>query len=200
MISARSIGDVSQTTLATTLALVQAFRHHTTDRRPTCSRAIQLKEPPVVRLADLPTVDANHLLAKNTYQFDTQPFVDGPPLSKRRVAIISTAGLHPAGQDNFNLRDTGYRAIPGAYNADELVMSHASVNFDRTGFQQDINIVFPIDRLRELEAENAIGSVADCHYSFMGAGWEPKEIEASCNQLAGLLKEDQVNAALLVPV
>ena len=41
----------------------------------------------------------------------------------------------------------------GAYNADELVMSHSSVNFDRTGFQQDINIVFPVDRLRDLEAE-----------------------------------------------
>lgn len=26
-------------------------------------------------------------------------------------------------------------------------MSHLSINFDRTGFQQDINVVFPIDRL-----------------------------------------------------
>jgi D-proline reductase (dithiol) PrdB len=193
------MGDVSQTTLATTFGLVQALQHHTADR-PSPLLAITTKEPPVVRLADLPPVDAQHLLSKNTLQFDTEPFVDGPPLAERRVAIISTAGLHPADQDNFNLRDTGYRAIPGAYNADELVMSHASVNFDRTGFQQDINIVFPIDRLRELEAEGEIGSVAACHYSFMGAGWEPKEIEASCNQLAGLLKEDQVNAALLVPV
>lgn len=154
----------------------------------------------MVRLADLPPVDAQHLLNKNTWQFETAPFVDGPPLSERRVAIISTAGLHPAGQDNFNLRDTGFRAIPSAYNANELVMSHASVNFDRTGFQQDVNVVFPIDRLRELETEGEIGSVAACHYAFMGAGWEPNEIEHSCDQLAGLLKEDQVNAALLVPV
>ncbi len=26
--------------------------------------------------------------------FETQPWVTGPPLSERRVAIISTAGLH----------------------------------------------------------------------------------------------------------
>lgn len=154
----------------------------------------------MVRLNDLPPADAAHLLAKNTLRFDTEPFVTGPPLAERRVAIISTAGLHPADQDNFDLRDTGYRVIPGSYDAGGLVMSHSSVNFDRTGFQQDVNIVYPIDRLRELEAAGEIGSVADFHYSFMGAGWEPHEIEAACNDLAGLLEEDQVNAALLVPV
>ena len=119
-----------------------------------------MKEPPVVRLSDLTPADAKHLIDKNTLQFDTEPFVAGPPLNQRRVAIISTAGLHPAGQDNFDLRDTGYRVIPGSNNAGDLVMSHSSVNFDRTGFQQDINIVFPIDRLRELETAGEIGSVA----------------------------------------
>jgi len=161
---------------------------------------ITTSEHAVVRLADLPANEAEHLLSKNTLQFDTEPFVQGPPLAKRRVAIISTAGLHPASQENFDLRDTGYRVIPGSADAGELVMSHASVNFDRTGFQQDINVVYPIDRLRELEAGGEIGSIADHHYSFMGAGWEPNDIETACQQLAGLLKEDQVNAALLVPV
>jgi D-proline reductase (dithiol) PrdB len=154
----------------------------------------------VVRLSDLPDTDAKHLLSKNTLRFESEPFVEGPPLDQRRVAIISTAGLHPADQENFNLSDTGYRVIPGSYDAGQLVMSHASVNFDRTGFQQDINIVFPIDRLRDLEIAGEIGSVATFHYSFMGAGWEPQEIETACHELAGLLKEDKVNAALLVPV
>lgn len=154
----------------------------------------------MVRLADLPAYEAEHLLSKNTLRFDSEPFVGGPPLAERRVAIISTAGLHPLDQQNFDLRDTGYRVIPGSYDAGQLVMSHASVNFDRTGFQQDINVVFPIDRLRDLEVAGEIGSVATYHYSFMGAGWEPKEIEAACIELAGLLEEDKVNAALLVPV
>jgi D-proline reductase (dithiol) PrdB len=79
-------------------------------------------------------------------------------------------------------------------------MSHSSVNFDRSGFQQDINIVFPIDRLRELAEAGQIGTVADFHYSLMGAGWEPHEIADTAQQIAGLLKEDEVNAALLVPV
>jgi D-proline reductase (dithiol) PrdB len=30
------------------------------------------------------------------------------------------------------------------------VISHISINFDRTGFEEDWNVVFPLDRLNEL--------------------------------------------------
>ena len=78
-------------------------------------------------------------------------------------------------------------------------MSHISVNFDRTGFQQDINTVLPLDRLAELAAGKVIGSVAATHYSFMGAT-DPVKMQGAAAQVAGLLKADQVDAALLVPV
>jgi len=84
-------------------------------------------------------------------------------------------------------------------SAGELVMSHVSVNFDRTGFQQDINVVFPIDRLKELAAEGVIGEVADYHYSFMGAP-PPRSLDPKARQLAGMLKKDRVDAVLLTPV
>ncbi len=154
----------------------------------------------MVRLSDLPAIDAEHLLAKSAAVFDTEPFIEPPPLRDCRIALITTAGLHMASQDTFELRDTGYRVLPGHVTAAELVMSHSSVNFDRTGFQQDLNVVFPIDRLREMERGGEIGSVAAYHYSLMGAGWEPHEIKATARTIAGMLKEDAVNAALLVPV
>lgn len=44
-----------------------------------------------------------------------------------------------------------------------------STNFDRTGFHMDGNLIFPIDRLNELTENGFIGSVANYHYSFMGA-------------------------------
>ena len=74
-----------------------------------------------------------------------------------------------------------------------------SINFDRTGFQEDWNVVFPIDRLNELAAEGTIGSVSDTHYSFMGAA-EPDLIEPRARELAGRLKQDEVDAILLAPV
>ena len=96
--------------------------------------------------------------------------------------------------------DSGdYRLLPGDLRAADLVMSHISTNFDRTGFQQDHNVVFPIDRLNELAAEGVVGSVASVHYSFMGAT-HPAKLERTARQLAGMLKQDQVDAVLLVPV
>lgn len=153
----------------------------------------------MVRLTDMDAVDAQHLLDKECPPFETQPWVTGPPLAERRVAIVTTAGIHRRDDARFAQRDLGYRVIPGDLAAGDLVMSHGSSNFDRSGFQQDINVVFPIDRLRELVADGVIGSVADFHYSFMGAT-EPEKLEANARALAGLLKEDRVNAVLLTPV
>ena len=132
--------------------------------------------------------------------FETQPWVAGLPLSKRRVAIVSTAGLHGRGDRPFT-RGAGdfYRVIPGSINASDLVMSHVSANFDRSGFQQDWNVVFPIDLLRDLAKEGTIGSIADFHYSFMGAD-DPMRWEQQAGFVAGLLKKDKVDAVLLVPV
>ncbi|MGE3536884.1 MAG: glycine/sarcosine/betaine reductase selenoprotein B family protein [Candidatus Tectimicrobiota bacterium] len=146
------------------------------------------------------------LLAMECPTFATHPWVEGPPLAQRRVALISTAGLHRRDDRPFavtagNARAIAgdYRIIPGTVQANDLVMSHVSTNFDRTGFQQDVNVVLPLDRLNELAHQGVIGSVAAFHYSFMGAT-DPKHMQPSARALARLLAQDQVNAVLLVPV
>ena len=78
-------------------------------------------------------------------------------------------------------------------------MSHLSSNFDRTGFEQDVNVVFPIDRLKELVADGVVGSVAGYHYAFMGAARLPS-LEPRVRRVAALLKQDAVDAVLLTPV
>ena len=154
----------------------------------------------MVRLADLPTEEAAHLLAKVCEPFDTKPWVAGPPLATRRVAILTSAGLHRVGDQAFAAVDLSYRVIPGTTRANTLTMTHSSVHFDRTGFREDVNVVFPIDRLHELASEGVIGSVADYHYSLMGAGWPPSAIEPTMSELADRLRDDDVDAVCLVPV
>ncbi len=83
--------------------------------------------------------------------------------------------------------------------AADLLCSHISINFDRTGFQEDWNVVFPLDRLNELAAAETIGSVAATHYSFMGAT-DPVKMEPHAHELAGRLKADAVDAIILPPV
>ena len=95
----------------------------------------------------MPEAEARHLRRLECPTYDDTPALDGKPLVGRRVAIIATAGLHKRGDRPFRPGDGSYRVIPAGTPANELVMSHISVNFDRTGFQQDLNVVFPIDRL-----------------------------------------------------
>jgi D-proline reductase (dithiol) PrdB len=153
----------------------------------------------VKRLSELPEVEARHLSRLDCPTYDDTPALAGRPLAERRVAIISTAGLHKRGDRPFRPGDGSYRVIPAETPANELVMSHISVNFDRTGFQQDLNVVFPLDRLRELHAEGLIGSMSAVHYSFMGA-FDPLVADQHAQHLAGLLKRDRVDAAILIPV
>ena len=154
----------------------------------------------MVRLTDMLEDDRNHLLAKPCPKFEGEPWIEGPPLAERRIAIVTTAGLQLRDDAPFNFRSAEYRIIPGAVAGKDLVMSHTSVNFDRSGFQRDANVVFPIDRLRELESEGAVGSVANYHYAFNGAYMEPAAYEEKAREVAGLLKGDSVDAVLLVPV
>ena len=154
----------------------------------------------MVRLTDMLEDDRAHLLAKPCPKFEGEPWVEGPPLTERRIAIVTTAGLQMREDAPFEFRSAEYRVIPGTVEGKDLVMSHTSVNFDRSGFQRDVNVVFPIDRLRELESEDAIGSLAAYHYAFSGAYVEPNGYRSNAQEVAALLKGDAVDTVLLVPV
>lgn len=148
----------------------------------------------------MPEPQRSHIAKLACPTFATQPWIAGPALRHRRISIISTAGLHRRGDRPFEgMTDGDYRVIPGDIDSGELVMTHISTNFDRIGFLQDYNVLFPLDRLHELATEGAIGSVADYHYSFMGAA-DPAVMEPAARNLAVLLKGDHVDAALLIPV
>jgi len=154
----------------------------------------------MARLEHMTEAERKHIETLECPTFETQPWVTGPPLNKRRVAIISTAGLHQKDDRPFTF-DPGdtYRVIPGDIKAMDLSMSHVSTNFDHSGFQQDWNVLFPIDRLHEFAKDGIIASVADFHYSFMGAV-DPAQMESEARTLASILKKDHVDALLLIPV
>jgi len=155
----------------------------------------------MARLTDFSDTERQHHLDKirDLPDFGGTPYVPGPPVAQRRVALVTTAGVHVRGSRPFDSGAADYRVIPADTPAGEVIMSHVSVNFDRTGFQEDINVVFPLERLHALQADGVIGSVAAFHYSFMGAA-PTRALEAGARDLAALLKQDGVNAVLLTPV
>ncbi len=133
-------------------------------------------------------------------EFDDSAFVRPPKLSEATVAIVTTAGLRQTGDPSWTPRDPNYRVYDT--DAEDIRLGHLSPNFDRSGFVADINVVFPIDRLKEMADEGVIGRVAPRHIAFMGAQ------DGNMNTIrmdtapaaAKLLKEDGVDVVLLTPV
>ena len=143
--------------------------------------------------------DLADFLRKHEYpNIDTGAWQSGPPLAERRVALVSSAGLRRRDDRPFGESSVDYRVIPFE-RRNEVVQDHLSASHDRTGFHQDLNVVFPLDRLAELAAAGEIASVADYHYSFMGAT-DPVQMEPAARQLAATLRADAVDAAVFCPV
>ena len=78
-------------------------------------------------------------------------------------------------------------------------MTHSSVNFDRTAYQQDVNVCLPLEHIRTLVTSGEIGSVGRWHYSFMGST-APQMMEQAAKEVSKLLLGDDVNLVLLIPV
>lgn len=153
----------------------------------------------MARLEDIPEPTRTAVDTIPCPAFDTTPFIAGPPLAQRRVAIVSSAALIHRGDTPFPFGSGEHRSVPGAWNNADILMSHVSINFDRAGFQRDINVVYPIDRLRDLAAEGVIGGVAETHYTIMGST-DPAGMAAAADGIAAALHADHVNAVVLAPV
>lgn len=153
----------------------------------------------MARMSELPEGEREMLRSLELPRFDSTPFVTGKALSERRISMVSTAALQRRSDQTFPQGEASYRIIPGDVEPNDVVMSHGSVNFDRTGFQQDLNICFPLERLREFAAAGKIGSVADFHYSVSGAV-SPVRNETSAREIARMMKGEGVNTVLLIPI
>ena len=127
------------------------------------------------------------------------------PLSRCRVALVTTAGLVPPGEPPFDEKvrggDASVRVIGAGADLGRLEEHHRSSSFDHAGIEQDRNLALPLDRLRELAEALVIGEVAPRHLSFMGSITAPgRLVRDTAPPAASLLQEDGVDVALLVPV
>jgi D-proline reductase (dithiol) PrdB len=104
----------------------------------------------MARPEDIPQPSRDAVVAAPCPAFETQPFVGGPPLAQRRVAIVSSAASIRRGDKPFPFGSAECRFLPASMPAGDILTSDVSINFDRAGFQRDLNVVYPIDWLREL--------------------------------------------------
>jgi len=159
-------------------------------------------------MARLEDLKLSHRLFMKAYRYRSVDWLPGArllkPLSEARLALVSIAGLHLPGQPAFDPAikggDASFREIANDVEVQQLQITHRSSAFDQTGALKDRNLVFPLDRFRELVARREVGSLNHRHFSFMGSITGPgRLISETAPQVAARLREDEVGAVFLVP-
>src|SRR5438128_12675056 len=82
-----------------------------------------------------------------------------------RIALVSTSGAYVEGMQPFSDNDLSFRLIPADTNTTKI--KFVPGHFDTSRGAEDPNIMFPLDRLRELLAAREIRKIAD-HQLSMG--------------------------------
>jgi D-proline reductase (dithiol) PrdB len=118
-------------------------------------------------------------------------------LRESTFALVSTAGVHLRTQEPYDTAgDNSWREIPGDVESRQLMVTHE--HYDHRHADQDINCVFPIDRLRELAQEGVIQGVSNLHLGFMGYSQLLKDLyERAAPEMARLIERSSADAVLL---
>ena len=125
------------------------------------------------------------------------------PLAEANVALVASGGAYLRGQVAFHWQDdTGIRMIPSGDPASDVRVTHFA--YDLVPAREDPNIVFPVDRLRELVDDGIIGALAPRSVACMGGIYSVRRAE---QDLAPAIVEaisdmggQPVDLVLLVPV
>jgi D-proline reductase (dithiol) PrdB len=130
------------------------------------------------------------------------PFTKG--LENSKFAIVTTAGVHLKDQTPFDMKDhegdPTWRELPTDTPKENYKITHDYYNHKDA--DRDINIVYPIDRMKELVDAGFIGGLARTHYGFMGhidGRHIPTLINVTAPEVLRRLKEEGVDAVLLTP-
>jgi D-proline reductase (dithiol) PrdB len=123
--------------------------------------------------------------------------------SEQTIALVTSGGLYLRhSQPPFNTEsihgDPTFREIPKTVRQEDLGIAHA--HYDHSLAQQDINIIFPVQRLVELEKEGVIGNVPDTLYSFSYVNDVVTLVTKTLPDFMARIKAAAVDVLFLVPV
>lgn len=124
------------------------------------------------------------------------------PLEKAKAAILCSSGISRRDQEPFDplsRSNLTYREIPKDTRAEELVINYSY--YDHSDADKDPNIVFPIDRFRELEEEGFIGELAETNYGLgMGRMYKRTALQTQlAAEIASKVKGAAVDVLFCIP-
>ena len=118
-------------------------------------------------------------------------------LKESSFALVTTAGVHMRDQEPYNVEgDNSWRLLPGTVESAQLMVTHE--HYDHHDADQDINCVFPIDRLRELAKEGIIGGISKAHLGFMGFSQNFRDLyERAAPEMARIILRSKADGVIL---
>ncbi|MBF0473360.1 MAG: hypothetical protein HQK91_11280 [Nitrospirae bacterium] len=123
------------------------------------------------------------------------------PLSACKVSLVTTSGVHLISQKPFNMIDKdGDPTLRIINDTNNLMITHDY--YDHSDADKDINIVFPIDRLKEFEEQGVIGKVSEHHFGLMGhiiGRHIDILVNITAKEIIAILKKDSVDVVILTP-
>jgi len=124
------------------------------------------------------------------------------PLSESRLSFVSTAGVQPKGTLPFDtvhpVGDYSFRRVPSNSKTSDLEIHQ--LKYPTFSAMRDLNVIFPIERLRELVAEKFIGSLTKNFFSFIGYNMDAERLERTlAEEIAEVVKAEGTDVALLAP-
>jgi D-proline reductase (dithiol) PrdB len=129
------------------------------------------------------------------------------PLKESRVALISSAGIalktdRPFDQEGERRNpwwgDPSYRVIPSGATEADVRLYH--MHIDPRPAMQDLNCLFPLARLKELERLGEIGASAEQHFSMMGYILQPETLlNETVPAIIHDLRAERADVVVLVP-
>ncbi|NJD69289.1 MAG: hypothetical protein C3F12_02625 [Candidatus Methylomirabilota bacterium] len=126
------------------------------------------------------------------------------PIRESVIGLVTTAGVHLKAQPPFDMDDPNgdpsFRVISADTKPQELTITHKY--YDHSAADKDLNVVLPLDRLKELKAEGLIGGIAPFVYGFMGHIDGPHVktlVQQTAPEVARRLRRDGAEAVVLTP-
>lgn len=135
------------------------------------------------------------------YTFDQTEPTPWTPLRRElrhcKVAIVTTAGLRLKTQHSFEAGPSEFREISTYASRDDLAFDFT--NYDPTDAEMDLNVIVPVDRLKEMVDREAIGGVNETFFSFFGPCADLPALRRSAARAGEKLRLYGCDAALVIP-
>lgn len=124
------------------------------------------------------------------------------PIAECKICFVSTSGVQPKSSMPFDtvhpVGDYSLRSFSSQIDVNDLEIHQ--IKYPTHGANKDVNVIYPIERLRELEKEDRIGSLTENVFSFIGYNMDPPRLEQTlAEDLADAIEAEAPDVLLAAP-